>query len=168
MNVVEVNVKLPEGIFENIKMKRYSTKNFTFEELEYSDTANRLNINNTIPEELEDNARRLLDFLQAIREKWGSPIRINSGYRCPKLNKAVGGAKTSAHIYCNAADLFPINGRFAEFKKFLIEYIKDKSWDQCILESSGKPGTPNYVEWVHLSLYNNSGKQRKQIFSLEQ
>ena len=148
-------------------MKRYSTKNFTFEELEYSDTANRLNINNTIPEELEDNARRLLDFLQAIREKWGSPIRINSGYRCPKLNKAVGGAKTSAHIYCNAADLFPINGRFAEFKKFLIEYIKDKFWDQCILESRGEFGKDDYVEWSHLSLYNNSGKQRMQIFSIE-
>ena len=50
-------------------MKRYRTKNFTFEELEHSDTANRLNINNTIPEELEDNARRLLDFLKDIREK---------------------------------------------------------------------------------------------------
>lgn len=149
-------------------MKRYRTKNFTFEELEYSDTANRLNINNTIPKELEDNARRLLDFLQDMREKWGSPIRINSGYRCPELNKAVGGAKTSAHMYCNAADLSPINDRFVEFKKFLIEYIKDKSWDQLILESSGKPGTPNYVEWVHLSLYNNSGKQRKMIFSIEE
>lgn len=69
MNVVEVNAKLPEDIFENIKMKRYRTENFTFEELEYSDTANRLNINNTIPKELEDSARRLLDFLQDMREK---------------------------------------------------------------------------------------------------
>jgi hypothetical protein len=44
----------------------------------------------------------------------------------------------------------------------MIEYLKGKLWDQCILERS------RTSQWIHLGLYNNSGKQRRQIFSLEQ
>ena len=74
------------------------TENFKVSELEYSDTAKRYKIDNTIPDELESNAKRLLTFLQDLREKWGSAIKINSGYRCPILNKLVSGSKTSAHL----------------------------------------------------------------------
>ena len=138
------------------------TENFKIAELERSDTANVYKINNTIPDELEHNAKRLLLFLQDLREKWGSAIRINSGYRCPMLNKIVKGSKTSAHLMCNAADLYPVNGKFEEFKKFIIAYLSDKNFDQCIIEKSGKS------QWIHLGLYNNSGKQRRQIFKIEQ
>lgn len=138
------------------------TENFKIAELERSDTANVYKINNTIPDELEHNAKRLLLFLQDLREKWGSAIRINSGYRCPMLNKIVKGSKTSAHLMCNAADLYPVNGKFEEFKKFIIAYLSDKNFDQCIVEKSGKS------QWIHLGLYNNSGKQRRQIFKIEQ
>lgn len=138
------------------------TENFKIAELERSDIANVYKINNTIPDELEYNAKRLLLFLQDLREKWGSAIRINSGYRCPMLNKIVKGSKTSAHLMCNAADLYPVNGKFEEFKKFIIAYLSDKNFDQCIIEKSGKS------QWIHLGLYNNSGKQRRQIFKIEQ
>ena len=138
------------------------TENFKIAELERSDTANVYKINNTIPDELEHNAKRLLLFLQDLREKWGSAIRINSGYRCPMLNKIVKGSKTSAHLMCNAADLYPVNGKFEEIKKFIIAYLSDKNFDQCIIEKSGKS------QWIHLGLYNNSGKQRRQIFKIEQ
>lgn len=138
------------------------TENFKIAELERSDTANAYKINNTIPDELEYNAKRLLLFLQGLREKWGSAIRINSGYRCPMLNKIVKGSKTSAHLMCNAVDLYPVNGKFEEFKKFIIAYLSDKNFDQCIIEKSGKS------QWIHLGLYNNSGKQRRQIFKIEQ
>lgn len=143
-------------------MQFKGTKNFKISELEYSDTAKRYKIDNRIPDELEANAKRLLEFLQDIRDKWGSGIRITSGFRSEVLNKLVRGSKTSAHKTCNAADIYPINNKFEEFRKFVLEYLKDKNFDQCILEKSGNS------QWLHLGLYNNSGKQRRQIFSLEQ
>lgn len=143
-------------------MQFKGTKNFKISELEYSDTAKKYKIDNTIPDELESNAKRLLEFVQDIRDKWGSGIRITSGYRCPILNKAVGGSKTSAHLMCNAVDLWPVNGKFEEFKRFIVAYLADKNFDQCIIEKSGKS------QWIHLGLYNNSGKQRRQIFKIEQ
>lgn len=138
------------------------TDNFKVSELEYSDTARQYKINNTIPSELEFNVKRLLFFLQDIREKWGSAIKITSGYRCAVLNKLVKGSKTSAHLMCNAVDIWPINGKFEEFKKFIVSYLSDKNFDQCIIEKSGKS------QWIHLGLYNNSERQRRQIFKLEQ
>lgn len=141
-------------------MKFKGTKNFSVKELEASDTAKRLKIDNTIPDELEHNAKRLLNFLQGIREAWGSGIRITSGYRCQILNKVVNGSKTSAHLTCNAVDLWPCNNKFEEFKEFMVKYLEGRSWDQCIIEKSGNS------KWIHFGLYNNSGKQRRQIFSL--
>lgn len=141
-------------------MKFKGTKNFSVKELEASDTAKRLKIDNTIPDELEHNTKRLLNFLQGIREAWGSGIRITSGYRCPILNKAVNGSKTSAHLTCNAVDLWPCNNKFEEFKEFMVKYLEGRFWDQCIIEKSGNS------KWIHFGLYNNSEKQRRQIFSL--
>lgn len=143
-------------------MKYQGTKNFKISELEYSDIAKKYKINNTIPDEFEFNAKRLLEFLQNLREKWGSGIIIESGFRCEQLNKLIKGSKTSAHLTCNAVDLYPSNGKFEEFKIFIIKYLEGKLWDQCIIEKSGKS------QWIHLGLYNNSGKQRRQIFKLEQ
>ena len=48
-----------------------------------------------------------------------------------------------------------------KFKKFVVEWVKDKKFDQCILEKSGK------VEWVHISLYNQDGEQRGEVFKLK-
>lgn len=144
-------------------MKFKGTKNFSVKELEASTTASELGIDNRIPDELEYNTIRLLEFLQDLREAWGSGIRITSGFRCYWLNKAVKGAKTSAHTTCNAVDLWPVNNKFEEFKEFIIEYLKDKNFDQCLIESSNGGRT----RWIHFGLYNNSGKQRRQIFSLD-
>ena len=54
-----------------------------------------------------------------------------------------------------------MNGKMKEFKKFIIEYLKDKRFDQCLKESSA------FSEWVHIGLYNNAGLQRKQIKDLK-
>lgn len=147
-------------------MKFKGTRNFLVKELEASDTARRLKIDNTIPDEYEYNTKRLLSFLQGMREAWGSGIRITSGYRSEKLNKVVKGSKTSAHTTCNAVDLWPCNNKFSEFTKFVKEYLKDKSWDQCIIESSIS-ASGKITRWLHLGLYNNSGRQRRQIFNLD-
>ena len=138
-------------------------KYFTIEELCQSETAEKYKIDNTPSEEIKKNLETLVDcLLDPLREAWGSPIIINSGYRCPILNKAVGGSKTSSHMSGWSVDMRPKNGKMEEFKKFVIQFIKTRFWDQCILEKSGD------VEWVHLSLYNNSGKQRKMIFSIKE
>lgn len=134
---------------------------FTIQELCRSDTATVLHIDNTPSDTVKKNLLRMIEFLNPLREAWGSPIRVNSGYRCPQLNAAVGGVKTSAHLKGNAVDLYPINGKIKEFKQFIAEYLEDgKSWDQLLKEKSA------FAEWVHLGLYSNNGQQRKQIKNL--
>lgn len=137
-------------------------KYFTIEELCQSETAEKLRIDNTPSKEIIEHLTLLVDcLLDPLREAWGSEIIVNSGYRCSELNKAVGGSKTSSHPNGWSADIRPKNGKMKEFKEFVVEFVKDKFFDQLILEKSGD------VEWVHISLYNNSGKQRRQIFSLD-
>lgn len=137
-------------------------KYFTIEELCQSETAEKLKIDNTPTKEIEDHLEKLTDcLLDPLREEWGSAIIVNSGYRCPALNKAVGGSKTSTHPLGWSADIRPKNGKMEEFKKFVVEFAKNRFFDQLILEKSGN------TEWVHISLYNSSGKQRQMMFSLE-
>lgn len=133
------------------------SKYFTLKELTYSNTAKKLGITNTPSPSIIAHLEELMKFLDGLREAWGSAIKVTSGYRCAKLNKAVSGSNTSAHLYGYAADLQPINGKMEEFKKFCSEWIKDKKWDQLLLEKS------KTEEWVHIGLKNRYGFQRKQI-----
>ena len=137
-------------------------KYFTIEELCKSETAERLNIDNTPSEEIISNLTYFVDrILDPLREAWGSAILVNSGFRCELLNKAIGGSKTSAHKTGWAVDLYPKNGKMEDFKKFVIDFFNGKMWDQIVLETDG-----NKV-WIHIGLFNNSGKQRRQIFSID-
>ena len=133
---------------------------FTIKELCKSDTARKLNINNEPSDLIKLHLQELIIFLNPLREEWGSPIRVNSGYRCPELNEILNGSKTSAHMRGFAADLYPVNSDIWEFKKFCVNYLKDKDFDQCILETSGNS------EWVHIGLYDNNMQQRKEIKNL--
>lgn len=137
-------------------MKTY----FTIEELCKSDTAVKYKINNTPTATVKKNLKELIVFLNPLREAWGSAIRVTSGYRCEKLNRLVGGSVTSVHKIGFAADLYPVNGKFTDFKKFIKKYLIDKNFDQLILEKSATS------QWIHLGLKNNSGKQRRQVFNL--
>lgn len=81
-------------------------KYFTFTEFERSATAYRLGIDNAMPESAKKNVAALVDMvLDPLREAWGKPIIVTSGYRCPALNKAVGGVAASMHLTGNAADI---------------------------------------------------------------
>ena len=133
---------------------------FTVAELYASDTAKKYGIDNTPNSIVISHLQQLINFLNPLREAWGSAIRVNSGYRCEELNRFVGGSKTSSHLIGYGVDLIPVNGKMDAFKKFIIEYMKNKMFDQCIIEKSGK------TEWVHIGLYNLKGQQRKMIFNI--
>lgn len=130
-------------------------------ELCHSDTADMNHIDNTPSEEIKEHLEELMEFLDGLRKEWGSPIRITSGYRCPQLNKKVGGSATSAHMIGYAVDMQPIKRPFKDFVEFVKNYLIDKDFDQLLIETSSKGS-----RWVHLGLYNQKGEQRKQIKNL--
>ena len=132
-------------------------KYFTIKELTESNTANRLHIDNTPSQEIIENLTLLVDnILDKIREAWGKPITVNSGYRCPKLNTAIGGSKTSQHITGKAADI-TVGNRQANRSLFQFIQKLDLPFDQLIDEYNYK--------WVHISYDPN--RNRKQILHLK-
>lgn len=84
------------------------TENFSFEELIYSATAERLHIDNMPAAEQQKNLCFLATQLQEVRTKFGQPIVVTSGFRSPKLNKKVGGQPNSYHLQGLAADVRPM------------------------------------------------------------
>lgn len=135
---------------------------FQLEEFLKSDTALENKISNLPSWEVIEHLIELKDFLNPLREKWGSAIIVTSGYRCKELNNMLTYAsKTSVHMIGYACDMIPANGKFEEFKSFLFDYLKDKNYDQCIVESNGKN------RWIHLGLYANNGQQRKLWMTFE-
>lgn len=140
------------------------SRNFTYSEMEYSDTAVRMRIPNCMGESEKRNARELvLRILQPLRDAWGSGIRITSGYRSPNLNRLVGGSVTSAHQSGNAADLWPANGRIEEFYRFTENWLTKNNiaFDQCIRERNAAGS-----RWLHIGLRTTGGKQRREFKSM--
>ena len=103
-------------------MKSY----FTIDELTWSTTATMNNINNTPPSFIKENLQKLIEFLNPLREAWGSPIIITSGYRSQKLNDLLNGSSTSAHCVGWAVDMVPQNGELDKFKEFVRDSLKDR------------------------------------------
>lgn len=115
---------------------------FTLDELTVSQEAARRGIDNTPPPEVIRALERTAQGLEAVRIRLGgAPIVVSSGYRCPELNAAIGGAKASQHMTGQAADIIcprfggPVEVAYA-LRDSGIEY------DQLILE---------YGRWVHIS-----------------
>ena len=137
-------------------------KYFSIDEMTRSDTARRLGIDNTPSDSIKKNLTLFIEkVLDPIREDWGSPIIVSSGYRCPELNKAVGGVKTSGHMYGFCADL-QVKGDLRKFSNFVIEWMKEHQmkWDQIIWEKSGN------VTWLHFCWIGKDGKQRMKCFDI--
>ena len=132
------------------------TSHFTLEEFIASEYAARNNIDNTPPEQIRENLRRTAMVMEDVRSALGSKsIYITSGYRCSKLNKAVGSKPTSAHV----------NGLACDFKcpsygtpKEIIEALQCTNipYDQLIME---------FNSWVHIGLASNP---RKQILTINE
>lgn len=147
-------------------------KYFTIDEFTKSDTADVLGINNTPTQWQKDHIKELVEnLLDPLREDWGkyckqhglgtAAIYITSGVRSESLNKAIGGSKTSAHYTGYAADLVPCNKQLAHFKKFCIDWLFDKDFDQFISED--EEWNNRVPRWIHIGYKNIAGKQRRQF-----
>ena len=123
------------------------TRNFSLDEFVKSETAAKYNIDNTPSQNVVNNIVSLCGVLQKIRDRYGKPMHINSGYRCPKLNSKVGGSKTSQHMNGSAADISV--GSVKQNKElfdFIVNMINNKEIKirQLIDEYDYK--------WVHLAI----------------
>ncbi len=120
-------------------------RHFTIEELCASETARRRGIDNTPGAEERDCMVALVEaVLDPLREAYGKPIAVGSGYRCPRLNEAVGGAAKSQHKKGQAADIVGTPNTREENRR-LFSLVKELGlpFDQLINEK-------NY-QWVHVS-----------------
>lgn len=109
-----------------------------------------------------NNLAYLIERLDVIREKWGSPIIVTSGYRNEKLNKAVGGSKTSYHRLGLAADIHPKSGSMTDLAKCIIN--SGLEFDQLILEYvTVKNKEITDCKWIHIGF--SRVNPRKQILA---
>lgn len=127
------------------------TEHFSLEELTASTTAARLGIDNTPPADVLQNLHLLAVYLEQVRVVLGQPVSVRSGYRCPTLNRAVGGSKNSQHMTGMAADI--ISPRFGNPLAVCRAIAKSGIvWDQVIHEGN----------WCHVSF---AVKPRKQLLT---
>ena len=140
-------------------------KFFSIAELTQSATAKKYGIDNSPSDDIKKNLTLFIEkVLDPIREDWGGPIIVSSGYRCPELNAKVGGAKTSGHQYGYCADLQVKGGmkKIRELANFIFEWMKDHKmkWDELLWEHSGG------VTWLHFCWIGKDGKQRMKCFDI--
>jgi len=134
------------------------SEHFNLEEFTKSSTAEKHKINNTPSAQHLSNLKAVVDtILEPVRKHFNKPIKINSGYRGPELNKAVGGASSSQHCNGEAVD-FEIEGIP---NKTVADWVTENlPFDQCILEFYNPKEGAN-SGWVHVS-YKKTGQNRKQ------
>ena len=137
-------------------------KYFRLSELTYSETAYKNKIDNTPNAEEREHLEELMEFIDGFRAYWGGPLLVSSGFRCEALNELVGGAKNSGHRYGWAVDFVPANNKKMECYEKFQEYLKDKNFDELLLERNSRGKI-----WLHFSLKSYQGKQRKKIKILE-
>ena len=139
------------------------SKNFSLKEMTKSQTALRRDIDNEPGDEEEANLQQLCEqVLQKVRDHFGKPVTVNSGYRSPELNKAIGGSTTSDHCKGMAADI-EIPG-VSNYE--IADWIKSNcEFRQLILEFY-TPGVPD-SGWVHVS-YNYEENEKKVMTALKE
>ena len=149
-------------------------KYFTISELLKSDTALKRGIWNGAPKEAEENLKALVDnVLDPLREAYGKPVYVTSGYRCPKLNALMGGSPNSQHMRGEAADIVVctnnvIAGKDPQSPSLqgnlllgkLIEQLGH--FDQLIYEQCDANGNPR---WIHVSWKRNGWNRRQVLYS---
>ena len=137
------------------------TENFSLAEMIVSPTAKRLGLSNTPTAEHIENMRYCCEkILEPVRAHFGKPVQINSAYRAPLVNKAVGGSKTSQHVNGQAID-FEVPG--VDNKK-VADWVADNlEFDQVILEfyTAGDKNSG----WVHASIKKEGGNRKLRMIA---
>ncbi|QDP49590.1 MAG: putative peptidase M15 [Prokaryotic dsDNA virus sp.] len=135
------------------------TENFSLREFTKSQTADRLGIDNTPPEEMIPKLTFLCtQILEPLRKRIEKPIIITSGYRCPELSKAIGSSENSQHCKGEAADIEALGMSTLSLAEMIINHF---DFDQCILECYKQGDMQS--GWVHFSL--TSGTNRKEVLT---
>jgi zinc D-Ala-D-Ala carboxypeptidase len=133
------------------------TANFSLHELSKSETALRMGFDNTPDDEATENLRLLCEMvLQPVRDHYGKGVKVNSAYRSPESNAAVGGSKTSDHCKGMAADIEIPGVANADLAQFIMDNL---DYTQLILEFY-TPGIPD-SGWVHVSYDPNNLKKQE-------
>ena len=131
--------------------------NFSLHELSKSETALRMGFDNTPDEEATENLRLLCEkVLQPVRDHYGKGVKVNSAYRSPESNAAVGGSKTSDHCKGMAADIEIPGVANADLAQWIMDNLE---YTQLILEFY-TPGIPD-SGWVHVSYDPNNLKKQE-------
>ena len=127
------------------------TPHFSLAEFTASDTAARLGIDNSLPDELRDNAEQTLQMMERIRLHINAPITITSGYRCEALNRVIGSKPGSDHTLAFAVDFKASRaGTPAEIAKSLALVVDMLGIGQLILEYNDPNGKQS--GWIHTSI----------------
>jgi hypothetical protein len=130
------------------------SNSFNLIEFTSSETASRRGIDNTPSIAVIENLRLLCEnVLQPLRDKYGKSINITSGYRSPKLNKAIGGSSTSQHCFGQAADIQVDKKDYLKVWEILSGLDKD----QIIFEF----GTKDCPDWIHVSYVKGKNRNQK-------
>jgi len=154
------------------------TEHFTLEEFEYSATAIANGIDNHCPTTLIPNLVNLCNqVLEPLRQHLGTPVIISSGYRCPELNRLIGGAANSQHMTGEAADIIlaatvpgssaaglsaTVPGSSAAGLKESFIWLADTTrFDQLILETNAT------ARWIHVSCRIDDTLNRQHAFTLK-
>jgi hypothetical protein len=135
------------------------SNHLSLSEVTRSETAKRRGISNTPTAEHLENFKKLAEnIFEPIREHFGVPIHVSSGYRSKELNSAIGGSLSSQHCQGEAIDIDMDDSGSGVTNADVYNFIKDNlEFDQLIWEF----GTDKNPDWVHVS-YESKGKQRKQ------
>ena len=135
------------------------TDHFYLSEFVRSETATRLGIDNSINDpEIISNIRNLCErVLEPLRAFAGCPIIINSGYRCPRLNEAVGGSRRSQHMKGEACDIRIADSATGD--RWYCWMKENLPYDQLIKERTHKSSG---TVWIHVSLRRDEAKNRRQ------
>ena len=138
------------------------TANFSLHELTKSETALRMGFDNT-PGDAETESLRLLaeKVLQPVRDHYGKGVKVNSGFRSPESNAAVGGSKTSDHCKGQAADIEIPGVANAELAQWIMDNLE---YTQLILEFY-TPGIPE-SGWVHVS-YDPDNLKKQELTAMK-
>ena len=129
------------------------TPNFRFFELCATNHKDLAKTNLEEAKKIMGRMYQLAGFAERVREIIGRPVIINSGFRCVKLNNAVGGSLTSQHLYAEAIDI-RVSGKTTN-EVFSVLAASDLKYDQLILEKAGN------AQWVHVSI---GSKKEKLIY----